>query len=554
MSRVSLRLDGITDETRALARSTRAYLLMVNQAVDDFDVHRFQNPLNLDTHITLRRSITGLMEALGSVPDSLPSHKFTHIFWVTLPPRYRQLDVESAAFQRFYTRLREITAYAFSSYGDDLLKLLREGLIEDTEARPGDLYYPERRSNCPVFDEALGIQSTDGKAVFTNLQNGPGTPSSLALALEYALYAREKLSQTRINWKLRRSQLPDIPACAVYEVQSTLDWIKRTHAALGFDPAASTFAFIPFISLSEFLAYRAFSNGWQEDQEALTQAGWAVDSWKDRPEKRELFELMYEFISYLLRSDVKGRKLVARGHNPADVLQGLSGNITSIARSLRVVLDVGLDGESHIAVRNLMRRAIDQYYARKGVHLPEQLARVEDLTRRLTDIDPQTEALSFAIRRLQTEMEGARQLQSTIDQHKQRATIKELLLINPGTALAGVPHRPHPRALMLGNPYQIISTGLLARRSIKSQTVLAAMWATLVEPNTLIFIPQTADGRGIPDTARYAKLSGRGRRGALQSMLLRDDAVQTFLVSLSLDCIHPDEKLELVRLFIELFR
>lgn len=214
--------------------------------------------------------------------------------------------------------------YQYFTYGDSILKILRNDIITKAQIENEDSLYIIRASNAKYFDEILKARTAYGEALYYN-------PVEMASPIEYVYNANEKnKADNKINAVFRNYVLPDIASIWVYDNKSTYSFAKKKGG----------YYFVPLISLAEIAAYlirtkikfnkinfaNFFGNHLAKYTENDIKNNWAYKSFDFFPHKNEVAELHISIIKHLLNKHghYNQIKVLDRTQNISDIINVLN--------------------------------------------------------------------------------------------------------------------------------------------------------------------------------------------------------------------------------------
>lgn len=206
----------------------------------------------------------------------------------------------------------------FSTYGDSILKYLRNYILPSIPVGNEDAFNILRASNAKFFDEALKMRTAYGEALYYN-------PGDWESPVKYVYNAFKKnRNDPETNSIFRTYVLPEIASVWVYLNQGITDFCKKKGG----------YFFVPVISLAELLAFLLKKLSGNDPEElkqflypylskkkkyALSDVvnNWAFLSFAMFPEKSKEAELHLKIMEYVLEINNYSH-LVGKLRDPVD--------------------------------------------------------------------------------------------------------------------------------------------------------------------------------------------------------------------------------------------
>ncbi len=210
-----------------------------------------------------------------------------------------ELSIENA--KKIDVGIAKYEPDAYSTYGDSILKYLRNYILTSIPVDTEDAFNILRASNARFYDEALKMRTAFGEALYFN-------PQEMISPIKYVVNAFQKnLSDKDTNSVFRTYVLPEIASICVYLNED----IKR------FSNSKEGYFYVPVISLAEVIAFilrKRFGSNTEDLKEFITPYlsqkknysindiinNWAYKSFDMFPDKIKEAELHLKIIAYVL--------------------------------------------------------------------------------------------------------------------------------------------------------------------------------------------------------------------------------------------------------------
>ena len=193
-----------------------------------------QETFNLEEpHLLRRMGLCAVPTPSTDEPTAKNAHLGGSVFLrLQFKPQAKLVD----GLRQYLGRFR---ADIYSTYGDAILKRLRDYLIQSMGVEKEDAFFIYRASNARFYDEILRMRTASGEALYYN-------PNDMISPIKYLRNAFEKNRRDRTTNSLFR-------AYVMPEVASI--WVYSNKAIKAFAKTRGGYFYVPVISLAEVAAH-----------------------------------------------------------------------------------------------------------------------------------------------------------------------------------------------------------------------------------------------------------------------------------------------------------
>ncbi len=299
-----------------------------------FDVSLFDN-------ITKSRTVSVLEAAFNLSNESLLGQM--RLFAVATPGIYSiidrsnyldssmfigpQFELSPGSIDRLQDHMRQLKRDAYSTYGDGILKVLRNYILQRIGIDKEDAFYINRSCNAKFYDEVFRMRTANGEALYYN-------PEDMISPITYLRNAFEKNKKDlETNTLFRRYVLPEVGSVWVYSNKNIKEFSQK-HGGYLYVPVISLAEVAAFVvrqkekegAFDQFMAPYLKRYGRQDIRE-----NWAYRAFDLFPTKQHEAELHMEIIKMVLKK---------HGQEPlADLLDGPT-TFSDVCKAIMVYRDL----------------------------------------------------------------------------------------------------------------------------------------------------------------------------------------------------------------------